>query len=87
MDLDYNGKPVFLIDATTRAGMSGSPVVLRQFGGYNTRNGGYFSSAGFFTRFMGIYSGRIHRDSEIGMVWRPEVIFEILGSITNASRS
>ncbi len=27
-DLDYDGRPAFLIDATTRGGMSGSPVIL-----------------------------------------------------------
>lgn len=85
-DLDYNQKPVFLIDATTRGGMSGSPVVLRQFGGYNTRDGGYSLSPGVHTRFMGIYSGRIHKDSEIGMVWPPHVISEILGSIADACK-
>ena len=35
-DLDYDGRPAFLIDATTRGGMSGSPVVLRLSGGYPT---------------------------------------------------
>lgn len=30
------------------------------------------------TKFLGIYSGRIHEESEIGRVYRPRVINEIL---------
>lgn len=80
-DLDYNSKPVFLIDATTRGGMSGSPVVLRMNGGYRTRTGTHIISGGVQTLFIGIYSGRIKADSEIGMVWRPIVLDEIFGQL------
>lgn len=65
-DLDVEGARAFLIDATTREGMSGAPVVLRSQTGE--------------TRFMGIYSAQ-YLDAEIGMVWRPEIITEILESI------
>lgn len=78
-DLDYNSKPVFLIDATTRGGMSGSPVVMRMNGGFRTRTGRQILAGGVQTLFLGIYSGRIQVDSEIGMVWRPVVLDEILG--------
>jgi len=77
-DLDYDGKPTFLIDATTRGGMSGSPVVLRLTGGYPTRNGGMVLAGGMATKFLGVYAGRIHDDVEIGYVWRPVVVAEIL---------
>jgi len=78
-DLDYNSEPLFLIDATTRGGMSGSPVVLRLTGGYKTRSGGtIMGSSNLRTRFLGIYSGRLPGDSEIGRVWRPRLIREIL---------
>jgi hypothetical protein len=78
-NLDHQNEPLFLIDATTRGGMSGSPVVLRMSGGYKTREGNtIMSSSGYRTRFLGIYSGRLPRDSEIGRVWRPELINEIL---------
>ncbi len=76
--LDYNSEPLFLIDATTRPGMSGSPVVLRMIGGYKRKNGEYVSLSGPVTLFLGVYSGRIHEDSEIGRVWRPRLIKEIL---------
>lgn len=78
-DLDYAGLPCFLIDATTRGGMSGSPVVLRLTGGFETKSGGFvLAGGGIYTKFLGIYSGRLHDQSEIGRVWRPQVITEIL---------
>jgi len=77
--LDYKGQPRFLIDATTRSGMSGSPVVLRLLGGYRTKSGkSIMVQSGCSTRFLGVYSGRIHIESEIGMVWRTEVITDLL---------
>lgn len=78
-NLDYQGEPLFLIDATTRGGMSGSPVVLRMTGGYKKKDGSaIMSSSGHRTLFLGIYSGRLPRDSEIGRVWRPRLVNEIL---------
>jgi hypothetical protein len=74
-DMDYEDRPVFLIDATTRGGMSGSPVVLRIYGDYATIGGKSW------TRFLGVYSGRIHDQTEIGRVWRPSVIKEILATV------
>jgi hypothetical protein len=77
-NLDYHGEPLFLIDATTRGGMSGSPVVLRMTGGYKKKDGTtIMSSSGYGTLFLGVYSGRLG-DSEIGRVWRPHLIHEIL---------
>ena len=79
LEIDYDGKPMFIIDATTKAGMSGSPVVARRIGSH-TRKGGGMTVGGQITRFLGIYSGRtIFADQvEIGMVWRPDVLDEIL---------
>ena len=77
-DIDFQpGRPAFLIDATTRSGMSGSPAILRQ-DSYMKKSGDQILASGLATKFMGIYSGRIHKDSEIGRVWRPFVLKEIL---------
>ncbi len=79
-DIDFQpGRPAFLIDATTRSGMSGAPVVLRLNGGYSTSEGNHIMAGGMSTKFVGVYAGRIHDDSEIGRVWRPFVIKEVLG--------
>ena len=78
--LNYNDQPVFLIDATTRPGMSGAPVVLKMNSGYRTKSGNVMIAGGVRTLFLGVYSGRIHGQSEIGKVWRPKVITEILAN-------
>ena len=75
MDLDYNGLPIFLIDATTRSGMSGSPVIIRDSGLVLMEEN---SQPGMFTKFLGVYSGRIDKTSEIGRVWKPKVILDII---------
>jgi len=78
-EIDYRNQPLFLIDATTRGGMSGSPVVLRLNGGYKKKDGTEsLVHSGISTLFMGVYSGRIPKDSEIGLVWRPHLIKEII---------
>ena len=77
-DLDYDGRPAFLIDATTRGGMSGSPVVLRIYGAYATSKAAMAIGSGPGTRFLGVYAGRIHGEAEIGRVWRASVIQQIL---------
>ena len=77
-DLDYAKRPMFLIDATTRGGMSGSPVVTRLWS-FRNREGQVVFTAGMRTRFLGVYAGRLGGSTtEIGRVWRPGVIDEIL---------
>lgn len=76
-DVDFGEKPTFLIDATTRNGMSGSPVILRLTHTY-VDNAKGISSEGVTTKFLGVYSGRIHNEVEIGKVWKPRVLLEIL---------
>jgi hypothetical protein len=80
-DINYDGRPAFLIDATTRGGMSGSPVVLRMNGGFRTNSGNQILAGGITTKFLGIYSGRIHADAELGRVWRPFLINEVIANV------
>ncbi len=80
-DLDYGSRPIFLIDATTRRGMSGSPVFAKLWGGYKTESGNLVMSSTPATKFLGIYSGRINSSIEIGLVWKPSVISEILNKV------
>lgn len=37
--IDYEGKPIFLIDASVFPGSSGSPVLIANLGGYSNRGG------------------------------------------------
>jgi hypothetical protein len=67
-----------MVDATTRSGMSGSPVVLRLTGGFKKSSGGnMIASTGIHTKFLGIYSAQ-WTVSELGKVWFPKVINEII---------
>ena len=77
-DLNYNNEPIFLIDATTRGGMSGSPVFLRSGGPYKSKSGNTILSTCSITKFLGVYSGRLPGDTEIGRVWKPHIIEEVL---------
>jgi hypothetical protein len=81
--LDWNGKPAFLIDSRTRQGQSGAPVVF-----YADETMNYVAEDGTVRRgpawgLLGVYSGRLHEDSDIGVVWKRSVIDDIL---TNGGR-
>jgi len=78
-DLDYEDWPRFLIDSRTRKGQSGSPVVFYAPSGFTLLKSGttsYFSSP--ITQLLGVYSGRINEESDLGIVWKNEVIQEVL---------
>ena len=81
-EADYFSSPSFLIDATTKQGMSGSPVYARRAGSYQTSNGDLVMITGIATKFLGIYSGRIPEedgmDSSIGIVWKASVLEDLL---------
>jgi hypothetical protein len=68
----HHNQLYFYIDATTREGMSGSPVYFRNY----TFNGE--SQICTQTYFVGIYSGRLGDNSEIGIVWRQKYIQETI---------
>jgi hypothetical protein len=80
-DINYEGKPIFLIDSTTKSGMSGSPVFARRIGQVMSSRGLNIGSSA--TKFLGVYSGRIVGDGvedipDIGMVWKTSVLEELL---------
>jgi hypothetical protein len=79
IDIDWGGKPAFLIDATTKSGMSGSPVIAKRVSIYQTSKGNVVGNA---VKFLGVYSGREISTSgiEVGFVWKPKVISDILSS-------
>lgn len=79
IDIDWGGKPAFLVDATTKGGMSGSPVIAKRVCIYQTSKGNNIGNA---VKFLGVYSGREIGDfgTEVGFVWKPRVISEILSN-------
>ncbi len=80
--MDYRQLPVFLIDCHTREGLSGSPVIIHTQGPVTMDDGSTVMFSDSITNFLGIYSGRIHKESDIGMVWKLAAIQELVDSIT-----
>jgi len=83
-DLDYEGLPKFFIDTAGKSGMSGAPVVFRRTGIHGAVNGKISNETiiGQIQGFVGVYSGRIvgksQLDAQLGVVWKKEVIEEII---------
>lgn len=80
-DIDYDGLPIFLVDSRTRSGQSGSPVVQVANGNFievDSREFGSLSINGLPCKLLGIYSGRINKDSDLGFVWKNIVIEDII---------
>ena len=78
--LDFDGLPCFLVDARTRPGQSGSPVLVYRPPGsaYTTQSGGTVIAAAGTERLLGIYSGRINAQSDLGYVWKAEALKAIV---------
>lgn len=74
--------PAFLIDSKTRPGQSGSAVIYYNESGLDKHfNGGIAVWGSPITKEIGIYSGRIHKDSDLGYVWKWKVIKDIINNI------
>jgi len=81
-DIDFTDLPIFLVDCRTRQGQSGSAVIIYGRGGtYSTKGGGTAMIAGEVIKLLGIYSGRINRESDLGLVWKVEAIQELVDSV------
>lgn len=82
-DVDFNNFPVFLIDCRSRQGQSGSAVIAHRAEGTAMMIDG---SLGSFMnpvyKFLGIYSGRINNESDLGIVWKASAINELVQSIS-----
>ncbi|TAM50812.1 MAG: serine protease [Nevskiaceae bacterium] len=75
--------PTFLIDCRTRQGQSGSPVIA-----YRANTFTYINDSGKVStnmapgvvkwEFLGIYSGRVNSESDLGRVWHVSAIEEVL---------
>jgi hypothetical protein len=76
--LDWHDLPAFVIDSRTRQGQSGSPVVIyadETMACVTPANERAFGPA---WGLVGVYSGRIHSDSDIGIVWKRSALDEIV---------
>jgi hypothetical protein len=82
--LNPDGLPKILVDAATREGMSGSPVIA-EFTGFHQDKPGEVSAEdwiGTGRSFLGLYSGRFRGDPEyeaqIGIVWKASAVNEVV---------
>jgi hypothetical protein len=78
--------PTFLIDCRTRQGQSGSPVIAFRTSGHRSVKDGRLSaslSGNIVWEFLGIYSGRVNSESDLGKVWHVSAIEELLEAADN----
>ncbi|MBP1858124.1 hypothetical protein J2Z75_001620 [Rhizobium herbae] len=84
IELDFEDLPRFLVDCRGRPGMSGSPVLaFRPSGMINFKTGEYKAAMmnGPVLEFFGVYSGRIHPESDIGIVWKRSSVIQLVESL------
>lgn len=77
-EVDWQNLPVFLIDSRTRKGQSGSPVIFYQVGGVVQTQAALQVGTGVTEQFLGVYSGRINAESDLGFVWKAVVAREVI---------
>lgn len=83
--VNFEDLPRFLIDSRTREGQSGSPVVIYKRNGWVTlEDGRLYMIHNPITILLGVYSGRLSRESDLGTVWNTSLIAEI---VENGTRS
>ena len=76
---EFDDLPVWLIDCRSRPGQSGSPVISYRSGGaVAMANGSTAMFAGPVWRFVGVYSGRVNAESDLGMVWKASALAELV---------
>tara|TARA_R110001583_G_scaffold131425_1_gene283158 strand:+ start:65 stop:910 length:846 start_codon:yes stop_codon:yes gene_type:complete len=83
LSLVRDDEPTFLIDCRTRQGQSGSPVIAFRTTGYRTIKDNRISaslSGNVAWEFLGIYSGRVNEQSDLGKVWHVSALEELLSA-------
>ena len=81
--------PVFLIDCRTRQGQSGSPVIAYRASGYRCiENGRVITRLNVppAWELLGLYTGRVNADSDLGRVWHMSVLEELLVAASQATK-
>jgi hypothetical protein len=77
--VDFNGLPIQLIDCRTRPGQSGSPVIAyRGSGLVSLANGAQAAFGGPIWNLVGVYSGRVNAESDLGIVWKVSAIRQLV---------
>ncbi|WP_374978581.1 trypsin-like peptidase domain-containing protein [Clavibacter sp. VKM Ac-2542] len=86
--IGYNRLPSYLIDARTRQGQSGSPVVFRPGARLvQMTNGALIGSHPDDFYLAGVYSGRVTGDLDLGIVWSVAALSDIVEGKTRFAES
>jgi hypothetical protein len=79
---NFEDLPLQLVDSRTRPGQSGSPVFAYRSGGaIKTAKGAATIFSGAVAKFLGVYSGRINEQSDLGRVWKVSALAELVHAI------
>ncbi|WP_234363676.1 MULTISPECIES: serine protease [unclassified Streptomyces] len=82
----WNKLPGFLLDSRTREGQSGAPVLMHiRPGEPVVVNGEVIMHVESVTALVGVYSGRIHKESDLGKVWTVDALFELVPEVAPPS--
>ncbi|HEX8062860.1 MAG TPA: trypsin-like peptidase domain-containing protein [Allosphingosinicella sp.] len=86
-DQPFDEMPAFLIEGETRKGSSGSPVVAHRADASGlTRSDGRPLGTNWATRFLGIYSGRLIRRENTGLVWSLDCVRALVEAASHLKR-
>jgi hypothetical protein len=78
-EIDLRDLPLMLIDCRGRPGQSGSPVIAyRTAGSVALEDGSSAMFSGPVANAIGIYSGRVNDQSDLGLVWKMSAVREIV---------
>lgn len=81
LSTNWSGRPMFLVDTTSRQGMSGSPVYAIRSGAFRSNDGKLkMATKGAAVRFLGVYSEQ-YQEAELGGVWKAEALKELYDSL------
>jgi hypothetical protein len=78
--VDFADLPCLLVDSRTRPGQSGSPVIAYRTSGFTTEEASMMITGQPAERFVGVYSGRINEQSDLGFVWKASALLDILNA-------
>lgn len=87
----WNKQPLFLVDTASKSGMSGSPVISYSPSGRINLGSTTYKHGSAVAIFGGIYTGRLgitaKVDPQVGTVWHPKVVDEIIDDGVHERRS
>ena len=79
---DFGNLSRILIDCRTRKGQSGSPVIqYRPKGPCSLKTGALTFLDNPLVSLVGVYSGRVNLESDLGFVWKTSLLRELVDSL------